>query len=205
MSLLWLIVLGLAMGVVFGAALEKSRVMEPGVLVGQFQFRNFTMLKMFLAATITGLVALAVLNGVFGVALHPKAFAVGPVLIGGLILGVGIALAGACPGTALAQAGAGYRDAWAIIAGGIGGAIFYGYAKGPIDAALGWGDFGKITFADVFAVPFWALALIFAAVLAAFLVVLERFVPSKDDLAQAETMLGDPACSDGGARPAPAE
>lgn len=205
MSLFWLIVLGLTMGVVFGAALEKSRVMEPGVLVGQFQFRNFTMLKMFLAATITGLVALAVLNGLFGVALHPKAFAVGPVLIGGLILGVGIALAGACPGTALAQAGAGYRDAWAIIAGGVAGAIFYGYAKAPIDAALGWGDFGKITFADLLPLPFWALALIFAALLTAFLFVLERLAPWQKDLAQAETMLGDPACSDGGARPAPAE
>ncbi|SDU22662.1 YeeE/YedE thiosulfate transporter family protein [Stappia sp. ES.058] len=205
MSIFLLVVLGLAMGLVFGVALEKSRVMEPGVLVGQFQFRNFTMLKMFLAATITGLVALAVMNGLFGVALHPKAFAVGPVLVGGLILGVGIALAGACPGTALAQAGAGYRDAYAIIAGGIGGAIFYGYAKAPISAALGWGDFGKITFADVLPLPFWALALIVAAILAGGLVVLEKLRPWQSDMSEAETMLGDPACSDGGARPAPAE
>ena len=55
MNLVALILLGLAMGLAFGIALEKSRVMEPGVLVGQCQFRNFTMLKMFLAATVTGL------------------------------------------------------------------------------------------------------------------------------------------------------
>ncbi|MEP3670202.1 MAG: hypothetical protein ABJN42_26125, partial [Roseibium sp.] len=67
MSLFFMIVLGLVMGLVFGVALEKSRVMEPGVLVGQFQFRNFIMLKMFLSATATGLVVLAVLNGVFDV------------------------------------------------------------------------------------------------------------------------------------------
>ncbi|WP_349357466.1 YeeE/YedE thiosulfate transporter family protein [Stappia sp.] len=205
MSIAWLVLLGLTMGLVFGVALEKSRVMEPGVLVGQFQFRNFTMLKMFLAATITGLVALAVLNGAFGVALHPKTFALGPVLVGGLILGVGIALAGACPGTALAQAGAGYRDAWAVIAGGIGGAIVFGYFKAPIDAALDWGSFGKITFADLLPVPFWALALGFAAVLAVGLAVLERLVPWQADMDKAEDMLGDPSRSDGGARPAPAE
>jgi len=205
MSIAWLVLLGLTMGLVFGVALEKSRVMEPGVLVGQFQFRNFTMLKMFLAATITGLVALAVLNGAFGVALHPKTFALGPVLVGGLILGVGIALAGACPGTALAQAGAGYRDAWAVIAGGIGGAIVFGYFKGPIDAVLDWGSFGKITFADLLPVPFWALALGFAAVLAVVLMVLERLVPWQADMDKAEDMLGDPSRSDGGARPAPAE
>ncbi|WP_417671762.1 YeeE/YedE thiosulfate transporter family protein [Roseibium sp.] len=178
MSLFFMIVLGLAMGLVFGIALEKSRVMEPGVLVGQFQFRNFIMLKMFLAATATGLVALAVLNGVFDVPLHPKAAAWGPVIVGGIILGVGIALAGACPGTALAQVGAGYKDAWAIVAGGIAGATFYGYNTGWIKGLLNWGDSGKITFADLIPLPFWGLALIAAGGLIAFMVVLEKLSPS---------------------------
>lgn len=205
MSIFWLVLLGLAMGLVFGIALEKSRVMEPGVLVGQFQFRNFTMLKMFLAATITGLIALAVLNGAFGVALHPKTFALGPVLIGGLILGVGIALAGACPGTALAQAGAGYRDAYAVIAGGIAGAIFYGYNIGWIDAALSFGSYGKITFADLLPLPFWGLALILAAILAAFLVVLERLAPWQAEMDKAEELLDVDAVQAGHSYSAPAE
>ncbi|MCA1300011.1 YeeE/YedE thiosulfate transporter family protein [Stappia indica] len=205
MSIFWLVLLGLAMGAVFGVALEKSRVMEPGVLVGQFQFRNFTMLKMFLAATITGLIALAVLNGLFGVALHPKSFALGPVLIGGLILGVGIALAGACPGTALAQAGAGYRDAYAVIAGGIAGAIFYGYNIDWIGAALSFGSYGKITFADLLPLPFWGLALILAAMLAAFLVVLERLVPWQADMDKAEALLEHDAVPAGRGYSAPAE
>jgi hypothetical protein len=29
------------MGIVFGFALEKSRVFEPGIIVGQMQLRNF--------------------------------------------------------------------------------------------------------------------------------------------------------------------
>mgnify|MGYP000355398640 CR=1 FL=1 len=42
---------GLLMGIVFGFALEKSRVFEPGVIVGQMQLRNFLMLKVFLTAS----------------------------------------------------------------------------------------------------------------------------------------------------------
>ncbi|MCA8908085.1 MAG: YeeE/YedE family protein [Rhodospirillaceae bacterium] len=175
MDILGLVVLGLVMGVVFGVALEKSRVLEPGILVGQFQFRTFTMLKMFLTATATGLVVIAAMNGLGWVELHPKALAVGPVLIGGLILGAGIAIAGACPGTALAQAGAGYRDALFVIAGGILGAMVYGYFKAEIDGALDMGDYGNLTFADLFGVPFWALALAFAAVLVVGIVILERW------------------------------
>ena len=55
-------------------------------------------------------------------------------IIGGLILGAGIAISGACPGTSLAQLGAGYRDALFIIAGGIAGALVYGYNDAAITA-----------------------------------------------------------------------
>ena len=63
MSVLNAILIGLATGIVFGLALEKSRVFEPGVIVGQMQLKNFLMLKIFLAAVITGLIGLAVMNG----------------------------------------------------------------------------------------------------------------------------------------------
>ena len=182
MDILGLIVLGAVMGLIFGTALEKSRVLEPGILVGQFQFRTHIMLKMFLTATATGLVVLAMLNGVGWVDLGPKAMAVGPVLIGGLILGAGIAIAGACPGTALAQAGAGYRDALFVIAGGILGALTYGYFKADIDGLLDLGDHGRITLADLLPMPFWALALGLAALLVLAIAALERWRPWRSEL-----------------------
>jgi uncharacterized protein len=104
MSVLNAILIGLATGIVFGFALEKSRVFEPGVIVGQMQLRNFLMLKVFLAAVITGLIVLAVLNGAFGVKLSLKPLLYKADIVGGLILGAGIALAGACPGTTLGAA-----------------------------------------------------------------------------------------------------
>jgi hypothetical protein len=55
------------MGALFGVKLEKSRVFGPGAIVSLMQLRTFLMLKIFLTAVITGLVVLAVLDGVWGV------------------------------------------------------------------------------------------------------------------------------------------
>jgi uncharacterized membrane protein YedE/YeeE len=183
MSFLWLALLGLMMGAVFGIALEKSRMLEPGVLVRQFQFKNFTMLKMFMAAVATGLVVLAGLNGFGLVELHPKAAIIGSTVIGGMLLGAGIVIAGACPGTALAQIGAGYRDAWGIVAGGIAGAMFYGYNKGWIDGLVKFGDQGKLTLMDLTGLPFWPMALGLAALIVVALYALEKVRPWQDDMA----------------------
>ncbi len=49
---------GVLMGIVFGFALEKSRVFEPGIIVSQMQLRNWIMLKVFLTAVATGTVVL---------------------------------------------------------------------------------------------------------------------------------------------------
>jgi uncharacterized membrane protein YedE/YeeE len=176
-----MIVLGLLMGAAFGFALEKARVFEPGVIVGQMQFRTFTMLKMFLAATATGLVVLAALNGVWGVKMHPKGTEYVADAVGGLLLGIGIVLAGACPGTLLAQVGVGYRDAWFALAGGLAGAISFGYAEPALKPLISAGP-GKLTLDKLLGLPFWAVALLFAAALVAGMVALEKARPWRDDL-----------------------
>ncbi|MEZ5843355.1 MAG: YeeE/YedE thiosulfate transporter family protein [Hyphomicrobiaceae bacterium] len=176
MSVMTAILIGLASGIVFGFALEKSRVFEPGVILGQMQLRNFLMLKIFLTAVVTGLLVLAVLNGVVGVKLSLKPLLWRADLIGGALLGVGIVLSGACPGTTMAQIGAGYRDAWFTLAGGLAGAMFYGYN----DAAI-TGFFAekgqKIGFDKLIGLPFWLVAVVLAAVLVVALVVIERLEP----------------------------
>ncbi len=189
MSLLNAILIGLATGIVFGFALEKSRVFEPGVILGQMQLRNFVMLKIFLAAVITGLVVLAVMNGMFGVKLGLKPLLYKADIIGGLILGAGIALAGACPGTTLAQIGAGYRDAWFILLGGIAGALFYGYFDAPITALFDEKG-AKIGFDQMLGLPFWMVALALAAVLTGVLVLLERWRPWQQEIGADQDGLG---------------
>jgi uncharacterized membrane protein YedE/YeeE len=182
MSLSIAIVVGLLMGTVFGIALEKSRVFEPGIIVGQMQLRNFIMLKVFLTAVATGAVVLAALNGFGIVKLQPKAALYAADIVGGLILGVGIALAGACPGTTLAQIGAGYRDALFTLAGGLVGAVAFSYAQPWFNTTLLASGDGKIIFTDLIGIPYWIGALGLAAVLVIVLALLERWRPWRDEM-----------------------
>jgi uncharacterized membrane protein YedE/YeeE len=199
MSVLNAILIGLATGLVFGFALEKSRVFEPGVIVGQMQLRNFLMLKIFLAAVITGLIVLAVMNGVFGVRLSLKPLLYKADLIGGLILGVGIALAGACPGTTMAQIGAGYRDAIFVLFGGLAGALAYGYFDAPITAFFAEkGD--KIGFDRLLGLPFWMAAIGLAAILVVVLYALESLQSWRNETGTGhDGLLVPPAVSGGNA------
>lgn len=181
MTTIELSLLGLAMGVVFGIALEKSRVFEPGMMIGQMQLRNFIMLKVFLAAVATGLVVIAVMNGLGIVSVFPKATVYLANIVGGVILGVGIVIAGACPGTVMAQIGSGYKDAYFTLLGGLCGAMAYGYLEPTIKPALAGGP-GKVTLDALTGIPFWVLAIIGAAILAGGMVALERWRPWRNEL-----------------------
>lgn len=182
MSLLTAVIIGLLMGVVFGFALEKSRVFEPGMIVGQMQLSNFIMLKVFLTAVATGAVILAVLNGLDIVKLQPKGAFYAADAVGGLILGIGIALAGGCPGTTLAQIGAGYRDALFTIVGGLAGAVAFSYIEPSLAGTILAESRGKIIFSDLMGIPYWPAALGLAIVSTAILVALERWRPWRDEM-----------------------
>lgn len=206
MSILAAIAAGLAMGVAFGFLLEKSRVFEPGVILGQMQLRNFLMLRVFLAAVASGLVLLA-LGTVTGVIpkLDPKAVFYGAQLLGGFITGIGIALAGACPGTVLAQIGVGYRDAIVTLVGGLAGALAFAYAEPALRPLLLTGSPGKLTLDGLLGLPFWLVALAFAAVLIGALVALERWRPWREELGENADGVLPPAAPAAPAAPVGAE
>jgi hypothetical protein len=198
--------IGLVMGIAFGFALEKSRVFEPGIIVGQMQLRNFIMLKVFLSAVATGAVALAVLNGLGAVALQPKAALYAADIVGGLLLGVGIALAGACPGTVLAQVGAGYRDALFTLTGGLCGALAYSFATPMLAGTIFTAGGGKLILTQVLGVPYWQGAAMLAGAIVVVLFALEFFRPWRDELGK--DFNGDTAGTSAGhntAHAAPAE
>jgi hypothetical protein len=198
------IISGLLMGIVFGFALEKSRVFEPGIIVGQMQLRNWIMLKVFLTAVATGAVVLAVLNGFSFVKLQPKAALYAADIVGGLILGAGISLAGACPGTTLAQIGVGYRDAIFTLFGGLSGAVAFSYAQPWLAKSL-IGSGPKLIFSDLAGIAYWQGALALAAIIVVTLVLMERARPWRADLGA--DVDGDRAegITQSGSRLAPAE
>lgn len=198
--------LGVAMGAVFGFALEKSRVFEPGVILGQMRLRNFIMLRIFLTAVATGLVVLAALQGFGLVKLAPKATIYGADIVGGLLLGAGIALAGACPGTILAQLGAGYRDARWTMAGALAGTATFVLVEPMLTPMLLSGGPGKLTFNGLLDLPFAPVALVFAAALIAGLYGLEKWRPWRTELGtRGDGVLPETPTKEPDATAAPAE
>jgi uncharacterized membrane protein YedE/YeeE len=183
MSVMLAMLIGLAMGIIFGMALEKGRVCEAGVIVCQMQMSRHTMLKMFLSAVATGLIVLAVMVG-FGLAkLSPKPTLFAADLIGGTILGIGIVVAGACPGTVLAQIGTGYKDAIFTFVGGLFGALAFTYAEPTLlKPILKTGDYGKLTLDQVIGLPFPMVAGAFAAIIIGFLWWLEKVSPYRTEV-----------------------
>lgn len=204
MSVLSAVLLGLAMGVVFGFVLEKSRVFEPAVILGQLQLRNFLMLKIFLSGVAAGLVVIGALIATGLSGLHPKAALWTADIVGGLILGAGIALAGACPGTTLAQIGAGYRDAWFTLAGGLLGALTFTYLEPTLRPVLLAGGAGKLTLDKLLGVSFPWVAFGFATLIVLGLVALERWRPWREEIGTHTDGLLPPPESTASAAPAAA-
>ncbi len=182
MSVTVAIAVGLLMGIIFGFALEKSRVFEPGMIVGQMQLRNFIMLKVFLSAVATGAIVLAAMNGLGILKLQPKAAAYAADIVGGLLLGAGISVAGACPGTTLAQIGGGYRDAFFTLLGGLCGAVAFSYAQPLFDSSLLNQKAPKLLISDVFGIPYWTGALVLAGLCIIVLYGLESVAPWRGEL-----------------------
>ena len=129
----------------FSFFLEKGRVFEPAVIQNQFTFRQFDMVQMFLSALLGGQIAMSLLS-LLPSALHLRWFCdaedafikkhmergVLAAALGSFLTGVGMALAGTCPGTIYAQLGAGVRSARWVLVGSLMGAYLYSLVSGYV-------------------------------------------------------------------------
>ena len=177
----FMIVTGLITGLVFGLLLQKAHVTRYQVIVGQFLFKDFTVLKVMLTAIVVGAVGIRVMLAM-GVMtpdmLHVKGLAVLGNLLGGAIFGVGMAVLGYCPGTGVAALGDGSRHAWFGLLGMIvGGGVFAHFYPTIQEHLLGVGKYGKDTLADLTGVSPWWFVVGIAIVAAAVFVAIEKFGP----------------------------
>jgi len=104
-------ILALVLGVMFGFALNKAGLTKYHRIVNQFRLIDMTVMKFIMTALVTtalGLYPLRML-GIITFPTVPATYIVGN-LVGGLIFGVGMSLAGYCPGTMAAGAGEGKLD-----------------------------------------------------------------------------------------------
>lgn len=183
MNVLSTLVLGLGMGIAFGFILEKSRVFEPEMIIGQFQFRKFIMLKVFLSAIVTGLFIYSCFFSLGFERLNWKVTIYAADIIGGLLLGIGIAMAGSCPGTLFAQIGAGYKDSLVTFLGALLGAItFLKLLPWLKQVLLNGIPSQKLTLDGLLNMSFGVTACLLALVFILILYGLERYKPWKEEL-----------------------
>jgi len=154
-------------GAIFGAALTAAGVYSPTVIIQQMKFQDFHMMKAFLSASASSACAPLPLLQSFKIRVEKLLNAVNRLaillaqkynftackprlpqtlnwfspydgnIIGGALLGAGMALTGACPGTVLPQLATGVPSAPYVLCGGlVGGVLFSKFGKpliGKID------------------------------------------------------------------------
>ena len=177
--------LGLVLAVVFGAAfgwlLHRGRVTNYNVIVNQFRFRDFTVLKVMLTAIVVGGIGVLFLVQAGVAKWHVRDANMLGVMMGGAIFGVGMVLYGYCPGTGIAAVGTGSVHALTGVFGMIGGAVLYAYSFEWVRSnILSVWSLGRITLSDVTGLP----AIAIYGLLAALSLVLFQYFEKHDRQAE---------------------
>ncbi len=122
-------------GALFGFVLSRAQVTDYDTIGGMFRFTDLHLVGVIGSAIATAAAGLWVLRRSGGqtVTGHPiemrrKSWHAGAVW-GGLVLGAGWGLTGACPGTSLVQAGEGKLVALFTVTGILFGTYLYGVAR----------------------------------------------------------------------------
>lgn len=178
-------IVAVLLGAGFGFALNKGGLTRYTNIAGAFRFTNMTVMKFMLTAMGVAMIGLYSLRGLGLIQFPnvPGTYIAGNV-IGGLIFGVGMSLAGYCPGTCAAGSGEGKLDY--LISGMLGllmGALLFGLTYKqvfPPIAALN--NLGPVTLPDLWNVtPVLVIAIFVVLVLFLFYLI-ENGLQRKDKL-----------------------
>ncbi|THZ31010.1 hypothetical protein D6C90_08732 [Aureobasidium pullulans] len=127
-----------AAGALFGSALFAAGVFAPSTIVAQMRLEDFTMAKAMLGASATSALVVHLADSTRFSAMKPRTpqsvgyFPYDGNILGGAMIGLGMALTGACPGTVFVQAGAGLPSGIFVLGGGILGGLLFVSAQPSI-------------------------------------------------------------------------
>lgn len=129
----------LLIGIVFGITMFKSEAASWFRIYEMFKFEAFHMYGIIGSAVLLGLLLVQFikrrqLKSFYGekIIFHPKEASFYRYILGGIIFGLGWALAGACPGPMFTLVGAGYLSILVVIASAILGTFLYGLLKNKL-------------------------------------------------------------------------
>ncbi|CAM4806234.1 unnamed protein product [Rotaria magnacalcarata] len=181
------------LGIAFGVLMNKANVYLAPVIRDQMLFQRFTMIKMFLGAVgasmlsscIVIIVSESTYRTVCNSFIHRNNRIHGShLLMGGALIGVGMVLAGSCPGTIFVQMGSGLQNSFLTCLGAICGVLFY---YGFLFARLTKDEVPKSSIVlqqlpELMGVKRIYLNLMFGSIFIGTAFALEHFIPYKNDL-----------------------
>jgi uncharacterized protein len=172
------LILGLATGIAFGFILQKARVLRFEKQLGALLFKDMTIIKFMFSAIAIGMIGIFILSDIGFIQLSHKSMNVGGVLIGGGLFGIGWAIFGYCPGTAMGAVGEGRWSAVFGIFGMLLGAGIYAQLYPFFKTnVLAWADLGKLSIADITGVPYGLLVIVFLICIYFLFLLCERYFP----------------------------
>lgn len=164
-------IVGLIMGVIFGASLVLTGLTNPDKIIGALRLKDFYAIRTVAVFLLVGMLGTWILD-LFGAAhFDIKPAVILPVLIGGALLGIGLGLTGFSPATGLASAASGRIDALITVIGMIFGAhvyiLIYPAIVVPLERIL---NFGSVTLPQITgaSAAFWVVPIFAIGTLALF-------------------------------------
>ena len=155
---------GLVTGVIFGFLLQKGQVLRYDKQVGAMRLLDMTIMKFMLSAILVAMIGLYALHANSLIKFSIKETILGANVIGGLLFGIGWAVVGYCPGTAVGALAEGRWDALFGLAGMLLGAAFFAEVYPQVKATiLTWGNYGKITIPTALGASPWPVIAVLTA------------------------------------------
>jgi len=153
---------GLVTGFLFGFLLQKARVVRYDKQLGALRLQDMTIIKFMGSSILVGMVGVYLLHDLGMAELSIKDMITGPVVIGGLVFGLGWGLLGYCPGTSAGALGEGRVDAfWGILGMIAGASLFAEVYPWLMQTVYTWGDFGEVTIPQLLGLNHWLIIPIF--------------------------------------------
>jgi len=159
------LVLGLLIGMAFGAILQLGGGSSYRKIMGSLLLKDMDIIKLILMAIAVGTVGIYALDLVDLANMSIKPTYVVGIAIAGLIFGVGFAVAGYCPGTCIVAAGEGKTDAMVTILGGLAGALLYALVYPMLGGLIELTNYGEVTVPSAFGINGLWIAIPFSAIL----------------------------------------
>jgi hypothetical protein len=173
----WNNIIAILVGIAFGYIMESSGFSSSRKLVGVFYGYDFAVLRVFFTAAITaslGLLFMDYFGWIDMAALDGLPARVWPIIVGGIIMGLGFVTGGFCPGTCVTAIGIGKLDGYVFFGGIMIGVFIFSEMFPLLEKFYNSSNLGDVSVPEYFGIsPYWFMFFVSIVAIISFYVTLE--------------------------------